>query len=125
MDRLIPYLTVDGARKAIDFYKQAFAAEEVDHKTAEDGKRIMHGYIRINGHDVFLSDAFPEYGEPMREPASVTIHLEVEDADLWFERAVAAGATVKMPLDNQFWGARYGQLRDPFGHSWSVGGPVK
>jgi PhnB protein len=122
---LTPCLTVDGAAAAIDFYKAAFAAEEVSRSPAEDGKRLMHAHVRINGGDLFLWDFFPEYGMAKIAPAANVVHIEVGDADAWWERAIAAGATIAMPIDNQFWGARYGQLKDPFGHTWSVGGPVK
>lgn len=73
-----------------------------------------------------LGNAFTEwrgYDEP--EPKGVGLHLQVDDADAWAERAVAAGATITMPVDNQFWGDRYGQLTDPFGHLWSIGSPIK
>ena len=92
---------------------------------AEDGKRLMHAHLRINGGSIMMHDDFPEYtGGPMGAPSGVTIHLEVDDADRWFERAVAAGATVTMPLADQFWGDRYGVVKDPFGHSWSIGSPI-
>lgn len=110
---------------AVDFYKAAFGAEEQLRHLADDGKRIMHSHLKINGGSVLLNDDFPEYGGGIAVPAGVTLHLQVDDADKWWERAVAAGATVRMPLDNQFWGDRYGQVVDPFGHHWSIGGPVK
>ena len=124
MDRIIPHLVVDGAAAAIDFYKAAFAAEELGRHPAEDGVRLMHAHLRINGHDLFLHDLFPEYGMEKVAPAGITIHLEVDDADAWWARAVAAGAAVAMPIADQFWGARYGRLTDPFGHSWSIGSPL-
>ncbi|MGE0045625.1 MAG: VOC family protein [Hyphomonadaceae bacterium] len=122
---LSPYLGVRGAAAAIDFYKKAFNAEEIARAPAEDGKRLMHAHIKINGGDVLMSDVFEEFGHDMSDPHGVTIHLQVDDADAWWNRAIAAGAMIAMPLDNQFWGDRYGQLRDPFGHSWSIGGPIK
>ncbi|RPE77178.1 VOC family protein [Vulcaniibacterium tengchongense] len=124
-DALIPYLTVDGAARAIDFYKAAFGAEELARMPAEDGKRLMHAHLRVNGHDLMLSDAFPEYGAPTAAPAAVTLHLAVDDADAWWNRAVEAGAEIAMALEDQFWGDRYGQLRDPFGHRWSIGSPSR
>ena len=123
-----PHLTIrdNKAAEAIDFYKAAFGAEEAMRMPADDGKRLMHGHIKINGGSVMLNDDFPEYrGGASAEPASVTLHIQVDDADTWFNRAVEAGATVTMPLSDQFWGDRYGQVQDPFGHSWSIGGPVK
>ena len=69
-------------------------------------------------------DFFPEYGGKAEAPAGVIIHLEVDDAEAWWKRAVDAGATVTMPIEDTFWGMRYGQLRDPFGHGWSIGAPL-
>ena len=126
--RVSPYLTIRGGRgqEAVSFYVRAFDAHEVYRATAEDGRRLMHAHLKINGETVMLSDDFPEFtGREAPEPAGVTIHLEVEDADRWWDRAVAAGAEVKMPLADQFWGDRYGQLRDPFGHSWSIASKSK
>jgi PhnB protein len=121
-----PYLTVHGAADAIEFYKRAFGATEVMRLPADDGKRLMHAHIRVNGADVFMCDDFPEYGNAFDgEAKGVTLHLSVDDADAWFERAVAAGAKVTMPLSDQFWGDRFGQVRDPFGHSWSIGAPIE
>lgn len=122
-----PHLTIREGRgaEAVDFYKAAFGAEEQVRHLAQDGKRLMHAHLRINGGSVLLNDDFPEWTGGVNLPAAVTIHLQVDDADAWWERAVGAGATVRMPLDNQFWGDRYGQLVDPYGHCWSIGGPVK
>jgi PhnB protein len=122
-----PYLTVKGGDAAIDFYSRAFGAVEEFRNVAEDGKRIMHARIRINGAAILLSDDFPEFhgGSDSPPPTGVTIHLEVDNADKWWNRAVDAGAEIKMPLADQFWGDRYGQLKDPFGHSWSIAAPVK
>jgi PhnB protein len=125
-----PHLSIGGgrAKEAIAFYKQAFAASEaMTPHMADDRVRVMHAHLRINGGSVMLNDEFPEYGEhgAAGTPGAVTLHLQVDDADRWFERATAAGAEVTMPLANQFWGDRYGQIKDPFGHRWSIGGPVK
>lgn len=93
---------------------------------AEDGKRLIHCHLKINGADVMMSDEFPEYGFGLGEgPNGVTLHLAVGDADEWWQRATSAGATVVMPIAEQFWGDRYGQIRDPFGHMWSIGSPKK
>ena len=121
-----PYLSVTGGADAIAFYAKAFGATEEFRNMADDGKRILHARIRVNGQAILLSDDFPEYrgGGAAPAPAGVTIHLEVDDADAWWDRAVKAGATIQMPLADQFWGDRYGQLKDPFGHAWSIGAPV-
>lgn len=122
-DGVIPYLMVRGAPEAAEFYKRAFGAEEVSRQADDASGRIIHCHLRINGGDVMMSDEFPDYGAKLPEggPAGVTLHLQVDDADTWFARALDAGATVTLPLSTQFWGDRYGQLRDPFGHAWSIG----
>lgn len=122
-----PYLSVRGGKAAIDFYTRAFGAAEEYRAYGEDGERIMHARFRVNGFAILLSDDFPEFrgGAEAPPPSGVTIHLEVEDADAWWTRAVDAGATIVMPLADQFWGDRYGQVKDPFGHSWSIGAPIK
>ena len=124
-DGLSPYLTIGGGRanEAVDFYVRAFGGREITRRPGQDGKRLMHAQVKINGRDLFLSDDFSEAGVPA--PAGVTLHLDVEDADAIWNSAVAAGAEVTMPLADQFWGDRYGRLRDPFGHSWSIASPVR
>lgn len=127
-DGVTPHLTIGDkrAKDAIAFYRTAFGAEEaMAPRMAEDGERIMHAHLRINGGSVMMNDDFPEYGGGAGKPGAVTLHLQVDDADRWFDRAVEAGATPTMPLADMFWGDRYGQVRDPFGHSWSIGAPVK
>ncbi len=117
-----PYLVCAGAADAVEFYKKAFGAVELVRLPAPDG-RLIHASIQIGDSIVMLNDEFPEMGTlgpKARNGSSVTIHLFVADADASFERAVNAGATVKMPLQDMFWGDRYGQLEDPFGHSWSI-----
>lgn len=122
-----PYLTVKGGKAALEFYTRAFGASEEYRAYGEDGERIMHARFRVNGGAILLSDDFPEYrgGGDTPPPVGMTIHLEVDNADQWWERAVSAGATITMPLADQFWGDRYGQLKDPYGHSWSIGSPIK
>ena len=122
-----PYLTVKGGKAAVDFYTRAFGANEEFRSYGEDGERIMHARLRINGMAVLLSDYFAEFhgGADAPPPAGVTLHLEVDDADRWYKRATDAGATVTMPLQDMFWGDRYGQVKDPYGHSWSIGAPIK
>jgi PhnB protein len=119
-------LTVNDAAGAIEFYKRAFGATEIARAPAPDGKRIWHAEIQIGDSRLMLNDEFPEMGEGGgRGPlalggTAVSLHLFVEDADAVFQRAVEAGATVTMPLDNMFWGDRYGQVKDPYGHAWSI-----
>ena len=123
-----PHLTIPsrGGQAAIEFYTKAFGAEELIRHMAEDGERLMHAHLRINGGSVLLNDEFPEYGgEPDIAPKGVTLHLQVDDADEWWNRAILAGAVPVFPLADQFWGDRYGQLKDPFGHSWSIGASGK
>lgn len=121
---LTPHLVIRSKRasEAIDFYTKAFAAEEKMRIPAEDGVRLMHAHMIINGSSLMFADEFPEYdGNIDHAPAGVTLHLQVDDADAWFARAVAAGAEIVMPLADMFWGDRYGQVRDPFGHRWAIG----
>ena len=127
---LTPYLTIQGGRgrEAMRFYEAAFQAREVFLNMADDGKRVLHGRILVNGALVFLSDHFGEMrgeAEAPAAPAGVTLHLQVDDADAWAERAKGAGAEIVMPVAEMFWGDRYGQVRDPFGHSWSIGSSPK
>jgi len=127
---LSPHLVVDDANAAIDFYVKAFGAVEVGRIPGPDGK-LIHGAVQIDGATVMLADDFPEMsdGKSMTPKAlggtPVTIHLTVTDVETRFQQAVDAGATVVMPLADQFWGDRYGMVRDPFGHQWSLGQPVR
>lgn len=117
-----PYLVCAGAADAIEFYKKAFGAVELVRLPTPDG-RLLHASVQIGDSIVMLNDEFPEMGAlgPKAHNGSpIAIHLFVGDADASFARAVNAGATVKMPLQDMFWGDRYGQLEDPFGHSWSI-----
>ena len=123
-----PHLTVVGGLDAITFYTQAFGAKEIYRQMAEDGKRVRYARLEINGGSVMLHDDFPEMrkpGEELRSPAGVILHLQVDDADAWFERAVKAGATASYPLQDMFWGDRYGHVTDPYGHTWSIASPLK
>ena len=127
---LAPHLIVDNAAAAIDFYVKAFDAVEYGRVPGPDGK-LIHAALNINGFPVMLNDDFPEMteGKSMTPTAlggtPVTIHLTVTDVDDKFQQAVDAGATVLAPLEDQFWGDRYGVLRDPFGHHWSLGQPMR
>jgi PhnB protein len=130
-DQFIPHLAVSDGLAALEFYKSVFGAEEGDRMMAPDGKRVMHGEIIIDGHKCFLSDEFgAEEGGTVKTPQKlggtcVRITLMVDDADALVERAVAAGARVLMPLQNLFWGARYGKIVDPFGHEWGINQQLK
>ncbi len=121
---ITPHLVVEGAAEAIEFYRAAFGAEEHDRMSMpgpEGTPKIGHAELQIGDSVLILCDAFPEYGTfGPSGPPPVTIHLNVTDAHAAFDRAVAAGATVSMPLADQFWGDRYGKLIDPFGHHWSI-----
>ena len=120
---LTPHLVVKDAGKAIEFYKKAFGAEEIRCLPSSDGKSLIHAELQIGDSRLMLVDEFPEMD--CRGPRSiggtpVTIHIFVKDVDTAFNKALAAGAGVKMPLADMFWGDRYGVLTDPFGHSWSL-----
>ncbi len=127
MHTITPHLVCDGAADAIAFYKKAFNAVEHARMQTPDGK-IMHAMITIGDSHLMLVDEFPDYGSigPNKlKGTPVTLHMYVQDVDQAFAQAVAAGATVKMPLENQFWGDRYGIVTDPFGHSWSLASHIK
>lgn len=118
----VPYLSIRGAVDAIEFYKKAFGAEEVLRLTQPDG-RIGHAELDINGAKIYLADEFPEMGFNSPESlggSPVQISLQVEDADSVARRAVAAGAVVVRPVADQFYGARSGHFRDPFGYTWVI-----
>jgi uncharacterized glyoxalase superfamily protein PhnB len=121
---LTPHIVVRGAAQAIEFYKKAFGAVEISRAPMPDGKTLMHADLKIGDSHLFLVDEMPGMGgcHAPREPGatSVTLHLYVDDVDAVFNRAVAAGAKVTMPLADMFWGDRFGKLTDPFGHDWSV-----
>jgi uncharacterized glyoxalase superfamily protein PhnB len=123
MHTLTPHIVVNDARKAIDFYQKAFGAVVCDVHPMPDGK-IMHAAIKIGDSTVMLNDEFPEMGAPSpattKTDTCVRLHLYVPDADKTFNAAVGAGAKVIMPIADMFWGDRYGQVVDPFGHRWSI-----
>lgn len=122
---LTPYLSLDGARAASDFYQHAFGAEEVARQPGAEDGRLIHCHLYVNGSSLMLSDAFPEHGHPHVPPAGFNLTLQVDDIDAWFMRAVAAGAEVVMPVEDMFWGDRYCQLKDPFGVLWAINQPKK
>ncbi|OMC40759.1 hypothetical protein A5740_23615 [Mycobacterium sp. GA-1841] len=125
-----PHLVVDDAAAAIDFYVKAFGATELGRVPGPDGK-LVHAALTINGSTVMLNDDFPDYNDGKSSTPKalggtpVTIHLTVTDVEAKFARAVEAGAEVVAELADQFWGDRYGVVRDPFGHQWSLGQPVR
>jgi uncharacterized glyoxalase superfamily protein PhnB len=124
-EHLIAHLLCVPCAEAIEFYKKAFGAEETCRIMAPDGKRIMHAELKIGKNVVFVNDAFPEhcggtvaYSFPLKW-TPVTLHQYVTDCDAAIKRAADAGATVRMPAADMFWGDRYGMVIDPFGHEWT------
>ena len=120
---LTPSLVVRDGKRAIEFYKKAFGAEEVLRMETPGGKGIAHAELRIGDSRFFVNDEFPGAGcvspETLKGTTQV-VHIYVQDVDAAFGRAVAAGATVRMPVADMFWGDRFGKLADPFGHEWSL-----
>lgn len=131
---VVPHLVVEGAADALDFYKTAFGASEVMRLPAEDGKRLMHAAMIVNGCHIFLMDDFPEFREqcsgnkvlgPKTNGATTfVLHLSVPDCDAAVKRAADAGCSVMMEPWDAFWGDRYGQVLDPYGHAWSFAHPL-
>ncbi len=126
IEAVIPHLVVDDAQAALEFYKQALGAEEVLRLPAEDGQRLMHSEIKLGEARIFVRDAFPEHCEARNDGSpktfggtAVTLHLYVPNCDAAFDRATAAGATMITAPFDAFWGDRYAQARDPYGHIWS------
>jgi PhnB protein len=124
---ITPQLAVNGVADAITWYTKALGAHELLRNMAPDGTRIMHSELLLGDSRFFVVD---EFDGSMRSPATlggstVTLHLYVRDVDVLFQRAVDAGATVLMPVADQFWGDRYGILADPFGHRWSIASRIE
>lgn len=126
-----PYLTVKGAADAIAFYQKAFGAKEKARMPAEDGKRVMHAELAINGGTVMLSDEFPEYGGPPApsesSPSPVAIAIQFAkpaEVDAAFSRAIDAGCKATMEPEDTFWESRFAMLADPFGHRWLLDAPL-
>ncbi|MCC7455811.1 MAG: VOC family protein [Nitrospira sp.] len=122
MHSLTPHLVCAGAADAIEFYKKAFDAREGARRPGPDGK-LMHAMLRIGDSALMLVDEMPQWGAlgpKSLKGSPVTIHLYVQDVDATVAQAVKAGAKVTMPVADMFWGDRYGQLEDPFGHKWSI-----
>jgi PhnB protein len=137
---LTPHLSIpdNRAKEAINFYKSAFGATERVRLLANqpmgpepskmpDDTRVMHAHLLVNGASLILNDDFPEYhgGTTSPKPAAIVLHLYVDDADTWYDRAVKAGATAQMPLADMFWGDRYGHVEDPFGYTWAIAATIK
>ena len=127
MHTVTPHLICANASAAIEFYKKAFNATETS-RLPGPGGRLMHASLRIGDSAVMLVDEMPEHGAlgpKSLKGSPVAIHLYVEDADAAAAQAVAAGAKLTMPVTDMFWGDRYGQLEDPFGHRWSIATHVR
>ncbi len=118
-----PHVIVEGAADAIEFYKRAFGAAELGRLPMPGSTRLMHAAIKIGDSIVMLMDAMPEHGASGPKAlggGAIGLHIYSDDAERAFDRALKAGCTVTMPLADTFWGDRYGVLKDPFGHSWSI-----
>jgi PhnB protein len=130
-DRIIPEIFVHDGPLALEFYKKAFGAIEVARHMAPDGRRLAHGELTIFGHQLFVCDEFEaSEGGSCRSPRSlggtpVRITLAVDDADAVVSRCVAAGARITFPVQDMYWGARYGKVVDPFGHEWGINQPQR
>jgi len=120
-----PHLVIKGASEAIEFYRKAFGAEEICRMPGPDGQSVMYAELKIGNSRVMLAEEFPGPETGCKSPASlggtaVTIHLYVEDCDALWKQATNAGAKEICPLMDAFWGDRYGQVKDPFGHNWAI-----
>jgi PhnB protein len=124
---LIPHLVVKDAKKAIEYYKKALGAQETMRMPTPDG-RLMHASLQLGDATLFLCDDFPEFcggvSRVPKGPSAVTLHLVVPDCDATIARAAEAGGKIAMPAADMFWGDRYGQVEDPFGHTWSFSHPL-
>jgi uncharacterized glyoxalase superfamily protein PhnB len=117
-----PHLVIKDCANAIDFYKKALGAQEIYQSRMPDGK-IMHAMIQIGNSIIMLADEFPAMGAVGPNTlggTSTTLHIYTDDADKLFNQAVSVGATPVMPIADMFWGDRYGQIKDPYGHSWAI-----
>ena len=126
LDQFIPHLIVSDGLAALEFYKAVFGGIDGHNMMSQDDEKLMHGEILLDGHRLFVSDWFaPSDGGTLDSPEKlggtcVRITLEVDDADAVFARAVERGSVVLMPMQDMFWGARYGKFLDPYGHEWGV-----
>ena len=119
---ITPHMIVSDGAKAIEFYKKAFGAQEIERFMTPDGKSVMHAQLKIGSSMLMLGSEHPPtcLSPTSRGGTTVSLFLYVENADAAFDRAVKAGCTVKMPMTDQFWGDRFGSVEDPFGHQWSI-----
>lgn len=125
---ITPHLVVRDAAQAVAFYTRAFDAEELYRNLAPDGQSIVHSELLIGESRFFVNEEFPDHDQhsPLHYGGTaVTLHLYVSDVDTLFTRAVNAGAEIMIELADQFWGDRYGRLRDPFGHEWSLASRIE
>ena len=122
---IAPYLQVSDAAGAADFYKKAFAAEEVGRAPPDDQGRYLHIHLYIHTGSLMLCDPMPDHGYPLKDPQAFTLHLQVDDAYAWARRAVEAGCAELVPVQRMFWGDDYGQVKDPYGVLWSFGSAPK
>lgn len=122
---ITPYLTIDGAMKAAEFYRIALGAEIAAAIPPDASGRTMHVHLYVNGGSLMMSDPYPEYcAQPQQALGGFNLTLQVDDVEATFARAVAAGATPLMPPENTFWGSRYAQVKDPFGVIWAFNQPL-
>jgi PhnB protein len=126
MRGVIPYLSLDGrAAEAVEFYTRAFGAREFGRFLDEENPdRLMHVQIEINGGCLMMTDCRAPWETEAPKPQGFNLQLVVTDGDAWWARALAAGCTVVMPFERQFWGDRWGMLRDPFGIDWAIDEPA-
>ena len=127
------HVCVSDGRAAIAFYENAFGAVCAFHHMGDDGRRVLHANLEMFGGEVMLHDEFPEIGSDVLSPlsrggASMAININLPtpaDVDAAMARAESAGANITLPAGDQFWGSRYGRIRDPFGHVWAFNAPLK
>ena len=124
MRGVIPYATVEGVDKAIEFYTRAFGAVLMGQIVRSDDGRVLNASIAINDGIVMLMDPFPEHGSSPPSGSNFLLQLVIADGDLWWDRAVGAGCEVVSPFKLEFWGDRFGRVRDPFGLEWAFNEPA-
>ena len=117
---VVAYLSIDGAAKAVEFYKTAFGAEVASMQPVDDKGRTMHAHIYLNGTSIMMSDFYPEHGHPVVPAQGFNLMIPTNNIDADYKRAVDAGCTPTQPPQDMFWGDRYGQLKDPFGFTWAM-----
>lgn len=123
---MCPYLNVDGAVAAADFYEKAFGATVIHRVEPDEQGRTMHVHLLVNGASLMLSDFYPDYGHAYEAPQAFTLQLHLTDAEInaaW-NRAVDAGCKIDQPLQPMFWGDRWGRLKDPYGVAWAMNAPL-